>query len=588
MISQRSNTKKTSGSYRALLNTYLRPQWTKVALMGILLLISIALQLINPQLLSSFIDIAIYGGSYHTLLAIGGLFVGIALANQAITVGATYMSELVAWTATNWLRRDLVAHCLALDMTFHQAYTPGALIERIDGDADTLANFFSQIIIYLVGNMLLLLGIVAFLFRIDWRLGATMVVFICLALGILAVIHRYAVPRWVANRQKSAEFFGFLGEHLEGTEEIRANGANSYVMSRFFLFLRKWLPITRASAVAGFSTWTTIVTIFAMGNAVAFIIGAYLLSIHTISLGTVYLIFYYTNLIVQPIEQIRDQLQELQAAAAGIERIQQLLHIQSALADGIGEQAPSGPLAVDFQHVTFGYQATDPVLLDITLRLAPGRVLGLLGRTGSGKTTLIRLLLRFYDPQEGEISIGNVPLKAARLHDLRQRVGMVSQEVQLFRGSVRDNLTFFDPSIADAHIIAALKEVGMTRWFETLPQGLDTEVGAGGAGLSAGESQLLACARVFLTNPGLVILDEASSRLDLKTEQIMEQAMRKLLQGRTAIIIAHRLSTVQYADEILVLQDGHILEHGLQAALRSDPTSHYAHLLETGLQEALQ
>lgn len=587
MIAQHSRKKKTSGTYRALLRTYLRPQWTKVALMVVLLLISIALQLINPQLLSSFIDIAIHGGSYDTLLAIGGLFVGIALANQVVSVGATYMSEQVAWTATNWLRRDLVAHCLNLDMSFHQAYTPGALIERVDGDADTLANFFSQIIIYLVGNALLLLGIVALLFRIDWRPGVTMILFICLAMGILVVIHRYAVPRWVANRQKSAEFFGFLGEHLEGTEEIRANGANQYVMSRFFLFLRKWLPITRQSAVAGFSTWTTIVTIFALGNAVAFIIGAYLLSVHSISLGTVYLIFYYTNLIVQPIEQIRDQLQELQAAAAGIERIQQLLQTRSALADGIREQVPAGPLAVDFEHVAFGYPATDPVLHDITLHLAAGRVLGLLGRTGSGKTTLVRLLLRFYDPQEGEISIGNVPLKAARLRNLRQRVGMVSQEVQLFHGSVRDNLTFFDPSVADTDIIGALKEVGLTRWFEALPRGLDSEVGAGGEGLSAGESQLLACARVFLTNPGLVILDEASSRLDLKTEQIMEQAMQKMLQGRTAIIIAHRLSTVQYADEILVLHDGCMLEHGLQADLRSDSTSHYARLLETGLQEVL-
>jgi ATP-binding cassette subfamily B protein len=588
MISQHSHKKKISGTYRALLRTYLQPQWTKVTLMGLLLLSSIVLQLLNPQLLSSFIDIAIHGGSYNTLLAIGGLFVGIALANQAVSVGAAYMSELVAWTATNWLRRDLVAHCLNLDMSFHQAYTPGALIERIDGDADTLANFFSQIIIYLVGNTLLLLGIVALLFRIDWRLGAVMILFICLALGILAVIHGYAVPRWVANRQKSAEFFGFLGEHLEGTEEIRANGANHYVMSRFFLFLRKWLPITRQSAVAGFSTWMTIVTIFAVGNTVAFMIGAYLLSIHSITLGTVYLIFYYTNLIVQPIEQIRDQLQELQAAAAGIERIQQLLQTQSALVDGIGEQLPAVPLAVDLQHVTFGYSATEPVLHDLTLHLAPGRVLGLLGRTGSGKTTLVRLLLRFYDPQEGEIRLGNVPLQAARLRDIRQRVGMVSQEVQLFHGSVRDNLTFFDASIADTDIIGVLKEVGLERWFEMLSDGLNTEIGAGGEGLSAGESQLLACARVFLTNPGLIILDEASSRLDLKTERVMEQAMQKLLQGRTAIIIAHRLSTVQYADEILVLQDGYILEHGSQVALRSDSTSHYARLLETGLQDVLQ
>lgn len=579
--------KKTRGSYQALLKTYLRPQWVRVTLMALLLLVSIALQLLNPQLLSSFIDIAIAGGSYSTLLTLGGLFVGIALANQAVSVGATYMNELVAWTATNWLRRDLVAHCLNLDMSFHQEYTPGALIERIDGDADTLANFFSQIIIYLVGNALLLLGVVALLFHIDWRLGVTMILFICLAMGILVVIHKYAVPRWVANRQKSAEFFGFLGEHLEGTEEIRANGASGYVMVRFFLFLRKWLPITRDSAVAGFSTWMTIVTIFALGNAVAFIIGAYLLSIHSITLGTVYLIFYYTNLIMDPIEQIRNQMQELQAAAAGIERIQQLLQIRSVLTDGTGEQLPSGPLAVAFEHVTFGYTPTEPVLHDLSLHLAASRILGLLGRTGSGKTTLVRLLLRFYDPQAGEIRLGQAPLKAAHLHDIRQRVGMVSQEVQLFSGSVRDNLTFFDSSIADSDIIAVLKEVGLARWFESLSAGLDTQISAGGQGLSAGESQMLACARVFLTNPGLVILDEASSRLDLKTEQIMEQAMQKLLQGRTAIIIAHRLSTVKRADEILILQDGRILEHGAQAALRADPTSHYAHLLETGLQEVL-
>ena len=588
MTSQNLHKKKRGDSYQALLKTYLRPQWMKVALMALLLLVSIVLQLLNPQLLSSFIDIAISGGSYTTLLMLGGLFVGIALANQAVSVGATYMSELVAWTATNWLRRDLVAHCLGLDMSFHQAYTPGALIERIDGDADTLANFFSQIIIYLVGNALLLLGVVALLFHIDWRLGATMLLFICLAMGILVVIHTYAVPRWVANRQKSAEFFGFLGEHLEGAEEIRANGAGDYIMSRFLLFLRRWLPITRQSAVAGFSTWMTIVTLFALGNAVAFMIGAYLLSIHSITLGTVYLIFYYTNLIVQPIEQIRDQMQELQAAAAGIERIQQLLQIRSALVDGTGEQLSSGPLAIEFEHVTFGYSPDEPVLHDLSLSLAPGHVLGLLGRTGSGKTTLVRLLLRFYDPQEGEIRLGQVPLKAAHLHDIRRHVGMVSQEVQLFSGSVRDNLTFFDNCIADENIIQVLQEVGLARWFESLPAGLDTEIGAGGAGLSAGESQLLACARVFLTNPGLVILDEASSRLDLKTEHVMEQAMQKLLQGRTAIIIAHRLSTVQRADEILVLQDGRILEQGAQAALRADATSHYTHLLATGLQEVLQ
>jgi len=229
----------------------------------------------------------------------------------------------------------------------------------------------------------------------------------------------------------------------------------------------------------------------------------------------------------------------------------------------------------------------DSVLDSVSFDLAPGKALGLLGRTGSGKTTLTRLLFRLYDPVVGAITLGGVDIRDVSLNDLRGRVGLVTQDVQLFQASVRDNLTFFSRRIPDERILAVLKELGLWHWYESLPAGLDTVLDAGGKGLSAGEAQLLAFARVFLKNPGLVILDEASSRLDLATEQILERAIGCLLEGRTAIIIAHRLTTVQRADEIMVLEGGRVCEHGDRHTLVSDPASRFYRLLQTGLGEVL-
>jgi ATP-binding cassette subfamily B protein len=227
------------------------------------------------------------------------------------------------------------------------------------------------------------------------------------------------------------------------------------------------------------------------------------------------------------------------------------------------------------------------VLSDIIFDLPAGKVLGLLGRTGSGKTTLTRLLFRLYDPQLGRVLLGGSDLCDLALADLRARVGMVTQDVQLFAASIRDNLTLFDRTIDDARIERALGELGLREWAAALPAGLDTRIGAGGLGLSAGEAQLLAFARVFLRDPGLVILDEASSRLDPATERLLERAIGRLLQGRTAIVIAHRLGTVQRADEIMILDGGRVAEHGPRAALAADPGSRFAGLLRTGMEEVL-
>ena len=594
--------------YWNLLVNYLESQWPRALLLSVLLFSSIGLQLVNPQIMRHFIDTAQSGGASETLLRVALLFIGVALVQQVASVLATYVSENVAWTATNALRADLAEHCLCLDMSFHNAHTPGEMIERVDGDVTALSNFFSQFVIQVLGNALLLVGVLALLFREDWRVGLALTGFALLALFILGRFRNVAVPHWTAERQASADLFGFLEERLSGTEDIRSNGAEAYVMRHFYRLMRELMQRSLKAALMVNILLNTSFLSFALGNAVAFVVGAWLFQERVLTIGTVYITFHYTTMLERPIRQITRQMEDLQKAGAGITRIQELFYRQSKIQDLAaslpeGSALPRGALAVEFQDVSFGYDdavssgdskpsdnGKDTVLRDLSFRLPPGTVLGLLGRTGSGKTTLTRLLFRLYDPDSGVIRLGAAVLTDIHqvpLTDLRQRIGMVTQNIQLFHATVRDNLTFFDDSIPDERILHVIHELGLSKWYESLPEGLDTELESGGGGLSAGEAQLLAFMRIFLQDSGLVILDEASSRLDPATEHLIERAVDKLVQNRTAIIIAHRLGTVQRADEIMILEDGCIGEYGARSKLASDPNSRFYSLLQTGLEEVL-
>lgn len=573
--------------YYALLSSYLRPQIASVVALAVLLFTGIGLQLVNPQIMRGFIDSARSGGHPEYLYQLALLFIGLSVIQQLVAIGATYFSENVGWTSTNYLRADLAEHCLGLDMTFHNTHTPGEMIERLDGDVTALSNFFSQFVIQVFGSAALMLGVLVLLFREDWRVGMALTVFAVLAMMVLLRLRNIAVPHWTASREAHANLFGFLEERLSGTEDIRSAGAKPYVLLRFYQLMR---DVMQKQIRAGLMVNIMVNSgemVFALGTASAFAVGAYVFETGAVSIGTVYLIFNYTMMLIWPMQRITQQLQNLQQAAAGIVRIQDLLRERPTILDGAGPQLPDGPLAVDFRHVTFSYDDDEPVLRDIDFHLEPGKVLGLLGRTGSGKTTITRLLFRLYEPREGTIEVGGVDLRLTRLPDLRRRVGMVTQNVQLFQASVRDNLTFFDPSIPDEKLLGVIDELGLGPWFHALPQGLDTELESGGGGLSTGEAQLVAFTRIFLHDPGLVILDEASSRLDPATEHLIERAVDRLLLGRTGIVIAHRLGTVQRADEIMILEEGRIQEHGERRALVADPQSRFSGLLRTGLEEVL-
>ncbi len=548
---------------------------------------SIGLQLLNPQILRAFIDAVTAPGPRNGLLGIAVLFLGLAILQQVLNVAATWASERVAWTATNALRADLALHCLRLDLSFHKARTPGELIERIDGDVTALANFFSQFVVQVLGSVLLLLGVLVVLWTVDWRVGGSLTVFALLTLGLMVSLRTIATRYWTAHRQASAELFGFIEEHLAGTVDIRANGAQPYVLRRLYEFMRARFQTGRMARIVSTIPWSVPQLAEALGIGLAFTLAVTLYASGTISLGTGFLVYFYTQALFQPLHMISNQLDDFQKASAGAVRVQELMNTQSVLADGTVTAFPVGAPAVKFRDVTFAYEGDDNVIHDLSFRLAPGEVLGLLGRTGSGKTTVTRLLLRLYDPTAGSITLGGVELRNAQLAALRRQIGMVTQDVQLFRGTIRDNLTFFDRSIPDARIWQALEALGLVEWCRGLPQELDTTIEAGGGGLSAGEAQLLAFTRVFLKDPGLVILDEASSRLDPATERLLERAVDGLLRGRTGIIIAHRLATVGRADTILILEHGSVAEYGPRAELAADPESRFAHLLRTGVEEVL-
>lgn len=598
--------------YTALLVHYLKPQQNYVIGLAIALLSSIGLQILSPQILGDFIDTVVSGGSQQRLLIAACLFMGLALLTQILTVTATYLGETVAWNATNALRFDLAKHCLHLDLSFHKSHTPGELLERVDGDVNLLSRFFSQLVIHVFGNGVLLLGILTILFLENLLAGVSLTLFSLIALSLLLGLQSVAIFPWAAYRQMSAEFFGFLGEHLAGREDLRANGAIGYVMYRFHEILQRWLPIYQKARFASTILWTTSVGLFTVGNAIALTVSAYLWNQNAITIGTAYLIFHYTNLLNQPIERIREELEELQQVEASIHRIRELLNVRSQLKDSGHSALPAGALSVSFQNVSFSYEEMGegakergrrestnslptpfsvqarnfaslptPQLQNISFHLPADQTLGLLGHTGSGKSTIARLLLRLYDIQSGEIRLGDVPIAHTPISELRQCVGLVTQDVQLFQASVRENLTFFDPQIRDADILETLHSLGMAQWLQSLPNGLDTRLGADSSGLSAGQAQLLAFARVFLKNPGLVILDEASSRLDPVTEKLIEQAIERLLQHRTGVIIAHRLATVQHADQILILERGRIMEYGDRLTLQNDERSRFSRLLKT-------
>jgi ABC-type multidrug transport system fused ATPase/permease subunit len=563
----------------SLWRRYLRPQWLRTVVLALVFFTGIALQLVSPQVLRLFID-NLQSSSSATLARIALLFLSVVLVERGVAIATTYFSQSVAWRAMNGVRRDLASHVLRLDMSFHHAHTPGELLERVHGDVDRLANLFSEFLLQIVGGLILAAGVLLLLAEEDWRLATLLALFVATYVLVHARGQALAGPLWAKERQISAELSGFVEERIAGARDIHTSGAASYTIHRFFALLRRrtWQAL-RADIMTDVG-WTISKIFYDLGTVAGMALAAYLFYQGTISLGVVYLTIHYFGLLNEPLNRIGGQIEDLQQALVAIRRVRELLSTPSQLVAGQRRGlAQARGMPVHFQKVDFAYSPATPVLQGVSFALAPGQALGLLGRTGSGKSTIARLLFRLYDATAGTIEVAGEEIRAWDLAELRRNVGLVTQEVQLFPASLRDNLTLFDDTVSDAAIWQGLDELGLTQWVSQLPDGLDTRLATAGNGLSAGEAQLLALARLWLKDPPLIILDEASSRLDPATERLLEQALDRLLTGRTAIIIAHRLRTVRRADQILVLERGSVKEYGPAEQLAADPNSIYAGLL---------
>jgi ABC-type multidrug transport system fused ATPase/permease subunit len=564
----------------------LKPEWPRVVLLGLLLFAGIGLQLANPQIAKAFIDHAQAGEPLEQLVWIALLFIGVALLTQAATVAETYVAETLGWRTTNALRVDLTRHALALDASFHAEHSAGELIERIDGDVSAIADFFARFVIQVLGNGVFVVGVLVLLFREDWRVGALLSLFVLAAVGFLTRGGGFVTVRSKAARQAAARLTEYLEERLAGLPDLKSSGADAYTMRRFHEQLAARFVTVRGSVMAGSIFNTVVGLLFVLGTGAALGLSAALFGAGAITLGSVYVVFRYTGMLRQPLERLTRQMNSFLTATGATVRVRELLATPARVVDGPGATLPDGALSIELDGVSFAYES-EPVLRDVSCCVEAGEVLGLLGRTGSGKTTISRLLFRLHDPAKGAVRLGGIDIRQTRLESLRGRIGLVTQDVQLFQGTLRDNVALFDRAVSDERLREVFSVLGLDGWLGGFPFGLDTPLGAGGRGLSAGEAQLVALARVFLKDPGLVVLDEASSRLDPATQRLLQRAVTRLLDGRTGVVIAHRLATVERADRILILEAGRVAEVGLRSVLARAPESRFSQLLRVGIGEEL-
>lgn len=565
----------------------LRPDARRWAVLGALLAASSALALAGPLVVRTIVDRAEEGAGTATFVALALAFLGIAVVTQAIGVVVIRYATVTAWGTTNELRLRMTRHVLGLDHEFHRTHTPGELIQRVDGDVTSVSDFLSQVVPKAVGGFLLISGMLSVLMVIDWRLGLGMLVYLGIAVAVLLTMRHRAIREASDEMDALGRLYGGIEERLTASEDLRANGAGAHAMWRFVEDSGGMLRSSVRRQRAFIRMWWAVQGSVTLGSVLALVVSATLVANDTITLGTGFLLFQYVLVIARPLEDLVHQLETVQKANGAMVRVLDLLEVEATIVDRGTTSPPPGALGVACRGVSFGYGDVDDdgeeqlTLRDLDLDIAPGRSVGVVGRTGSGKTTFSRLLLRLVEPTSGVISLGGVPMADVPLAELRRRVALVPQEVELFEGTIRDNVTLFDRVPTDAAVIDALERAGLA---PLAASGIHRALGSGGAGLSAGESQLLALARVWLRQPDLVVLDEATARIDPVTEQRLEAAVAQLIEGRTTLIIAHKLSTLRMVDEVMVFERGRVVEHDSREVLARSGSSRWRQLLELALE----
>ncbi|MBE9173630.1 ABC transporter ATP-binding protein [Cyanobium sp. LEGE 06143] len=500
----------------------------------------------------------------------------------------SYSVQAVGQRLTARIRDDLFAHAMALSLRFHDRTPVGKLLTRLTSDVDALAEVFGSGAVGVLADLVTLLVIAVTMLSIEWRLALLLLSSqVPVVLGMLWLQKRYRRANYRVREELSA-LNADLQENLQGLEVVqmfRREDVNSARFARTTDAYRQAVTgtILFDSSISAFIEWVALVAV-----AVVLAAGGSMVSGGVLGLGTLTTFILYSQRLFDPLRQLAERFTQIQGGLTAVERIGELLEqpieIQelpaaqrSAAAHRSGGQRSSAGEVV-FEHVSFAYREDDPILTDLSFRIAPGEHVALVGPTGSGKTTVIRLLCRLYEPQSGRILLDGVDIRELPIPTLRQRLGVVLQDTFLFSGNVADNLRL-DAPISSDDLQRLCRELGLAELLRRLPEGLATELRERGGNLSSGERQLLAVARVAIRDPSVLVMDEATAFLDPATEATLQRDLDRLLQQRTAIVIAHRLATVEAADRILVLQRGRVIEEGTHRQLR-DSGGLYARLAE--------
>lgn len=555
---------------------FVRPYRVRMVWATLLMILIACANLAGPFLIKIALDYAIVQENIGllTLTALGYLVT--ALVSWVGTFGQTYIMSWVGQSALFDMRRRLFEHLQRLSFNFYDNMEAGRIMSRMTGDVNALNEFLTSGVVAIASDFFVLIGIIVIMLALNWQL-AMITLFVIPVVTVATHFYRSRSRQLYREvRHQSAVVTGHLAENISGVRVVQAFSREAQNMRQFEEVNRESLRRTlRATAwSAGFNPVIILISTSAT-IAVIWFGGRQVLE-GTLTLGSLYAFIAYVGRFFEPINDLSAKYNSMQAAMAGGERVYQLLDTPPAVTDRPDAYVmPEITGRVEFDNVVFEYVPNRPVLRGISLTAEPGDLVALVGHTGAGKSSIINILLRFYDIKSGSITIDGHDIRAVTTESLRRQVGLVLQEPFLFSGSVRDNIRYGRLASTEEEIIAASKAVNLHDFIESLPFGYDTEVHERGSTLSQGQRQLLSFARALLADPRILILDEATSSVDTTTEKLIQNALEVLMRGRTSFVIAHRLSTIKSATQIIVLKDGMIIERGTHAELLQQEGYYY-------------
>jgi ATP-binding cassette subfamily B protein len=546
----------------------LRPYRGRVALMFAALLVATGAGLVPPYLAGRAVDDGIVAGDVSSLDLIVLAFAIVAVLYASATYLQTYLVGWVGTRALQDLRERVFAHIQSMSIGFFTRRSPGVLISRLTNDIEALNQLVTDGVVTMFSATLTLVGVVAILLFLDPQLAlVTFLTFPLLA--VASVVFRIiSHGAYRATRERIAAITAYLQETLSGVRVVRSFGQEGRHTTAMTELNEANREANMKTVYLNASYFPGVELLSAIGTAVILLYGGTQAIDGALQIGVIVAFVGYLQVFFDPIQQLSQLYTTYQQGMAALDKIFDLLDTEADMVDAPGAVDP-GPLRgeIDMEGLSFAYQDEDWVLRDIDLHVPAGQTLALVGATGAGKSTLAKLVARFYDPQRGRVLIDGHDLRGMRQQALRGQLGIVPQEGFLFSGTIRENIAFGRPEATLVEIEAAAAAVGASEFIAGLPDGIETQVGERGVQLSSGQRQLVAFARALLAEPRILILDEATSNVDVRTERTIEHGLGRLLAGRTAIVIAHRLSTIRRAGKIVVLEQGHIAEAGTHEEL---------------------